>query len=171
MLALKRTVTACLMIEAMSPRWPWIFALCFCVVSGANAKCMSRPNIRAEVTIESCVAATFTASDSGLKFLEGQTLPLYEKGSTFSGTIMTVVVEKSRFYWEDSTDHRTNGFRLWTHGERLSVVVSKPVGETCPSSLPAKVMVHTSYVCCDTLPKKGICVVPDTLIPVEIAEP
>ena len=77
---------------------------------------------------------------------------------------------KEPFAGGDSSLSQQPGFQLWSRGEWLCVLVSKTVGETCPWSLPAKVMVQTSYVCYDTLPKIGICVVPDTLIPVEIAD-
>ena len=119
------------------------------LVNAAQAKCVNHPEIRATATVEACVAVTFGASDSKFNFGGDQLFSLYKPGDSLSGTLLTVTVKTSRFIWNDSLGHWSNGTHLWVKGENRSLFVRTPVADACPQVLPVVVTVQTQRVCCD----------------------
>jgi hypothetical protein len=125
------------------------------LVNAANAQCFNQPAMRATVTVEACVAATFGATDAmftyGPKYtIAGtDTWPMYKAGDTLSGTLLTVSVKISRFIWPEHSSHWTNGAHHWAKGEIHSLFVQNAPADTCPHVIPAEITVQTQPTCYD----------------------
>jgi hypothetical protein len=131
-------------------------------VHSAQAKCIHHPEIHAEVTIRSCVAATFGATDSK-STLFGDPEPMYRSGEELAGTLLTVTVKSARFTWTEAMGHSTNGVHLWKSGEMRALFVRESPSSVCAHVLPAEVDVQTQRVCCDTIPGTWECLLPGTI--------
>jgi hypothetical protein len=153
----------------MHQRLFWTFLLSLVLVSGSYSKCIFAPVLRANVHVQSCVAVTFAPSDMTLDFGGGRTGRLYEPGATFSGTLLSVRVTESHFVWETGEIHRTNNFQPWKHGEGQTLFIALPVDQVCPPNFEGTLVVETERDCCDVLPVKGKCLVPDTIVSVRLS--
>ena len=125
------------------------------LITPANAQCSHQPAIRATVTVEGCVTASFGATDAMFTFgpkyaIAGtDTWPMYKAGDTISGTLLTVSVKTSRFIWPEHSSQWTNGAHLWAKGESHSLFVQNAPADTCPHVIPAEVTVQTQPTCYD----------------------
>jgi hypothetical protein len=130
--------------------------------SAVHAKCIERPNYRARVTVMSCVAATFAASDVSIALFPGEKVPNYEKGAKIFGTFLAIEVISSSLEWGENS-YRDAEFKPWSKGALRSIFVAKPPAETCPSHMPSEIAILTKFECCDTAPEKGLCLVPKSV--------
>jgi hypothetical protein len=127
-----------------------------------EAKCIHHPEIRALVTVEGCVMATFSASDTKTTFF-GDPERKYRAGETLSGTLLTVSVKSAHFTWSEAMGHAVNGVHLWTKGETHSLFIKAAPSAVCPDVLPADLVVQTQRVCCDTVPGTWECLLPESI--------
>jgi hypothetical protein len=141
----------------------WIPVIFAVAANDGVAQCVTRPNIRADVLVQSCVAVTFAPSNLRIEVPDGPQLPWYKPGGDYSGTLLAVVVISSRFDWEKGAKHIANGAHRWARGDRLSFFVDKPTSETCPATRGKPITVRTDYYCCDTWPVEGKCLVPESI--------
>jgi hypothetical protein len=151
-----------------------VVTLSVSLVNSVQAKCIYHPEIRAEVAIHGCVAATFGATDAK-SALFGHPEPMYRSGEALPGTLLTVSVKTAKFTWDEAMGHSINGVHLWKKGEIQTLFVKEPPTSVCPHILPADVEVQTQRVCCDTIPGTWECLLPRnislaTLILVEPAK-
>ena len=132
-------------------------SICF-VSTNCLAKCAdfdSNVHIQAEVQVWHCVAATFGAVDA--RFYDFG--PLYTPGASFSGTVLNVRIQQSHIVRDDPKNHATSP-KPWKPGEMLTVFVADSSTQVCPASIPSNLTITTREICCDTLPKKDVCLVP-----------
>jgi hypothetical protein len=138
----------------------------------ASARCAYHPETLATVTVQSCVAVTFGATDSkwtwGPQYsLNGEdTWPMYRAGDNLSGTLLTVSVKKSRFIFTDG--HWRNGTHRWAKGEIRNLFLKEDAAKVCPAVLPTDITVQTQLVCCDTFPGWSGCLLPRNIALVKI---
>jgi hypothetical protein len=133
------------------------------VEQSAQARCISRPQIRAEVAIEGCVAVTFGSSHSHseIEFAPNRRPQLYKEGASYSGVFLIVDVKTSiPVSREDASADDLGG---WVAGARKGVFVGGSVDQVCPATLGEIVTVTTDPRCCDMLPLEGRCLVPSTV--------
>jgi hypothetical protein len=147
----------------MRHRSVWIFVLLVAVVNSSAAKCIFAPKLRSSVTVGSCVGVTFEPSDLGAEFGVGRIGPWYTKGSSYSGTLLSVRVKDSRFVYAKGERHDANGFKPWANGKIMTLFVAAPVHEACPKLYGDVIVVETDRYCCDVLPNKDGCLVPDSI--------
>jgi hypothetical protein len=145
-----------------------LLILSIAVANSVTAKCMFAPKIRGSVSVESCVGVTFEPGEMGIDFGGGRIGPWYAKGSSYSGTLLSVQVKESHFVWDDGERHRTNGFKPWVKGKILTLFVAAPVGEVCPRLYGDVIAVETDGYCCDVLPVKDRCLVPGSIPAVHV---
>jgi hypothetical protein len=146
----------------------WVPVLFAVATNDGVAKCVSRPNIRADVLVQSCVAVTFGPSNLREEVPDGPPLPWYKPGLSYSGSLLAAVVISSHFDWGDGAKHITNGAHLWTRGDMLSFFVDKPPSEACPAIRNKPITIETDYDCCDTWPVEGKCLVPQSIMRVSV---
>lgn len=137
-----------------------------CLANFTEAKCVQHPEIRATVTVEACVGASFAASHSKIQVGAGEPWALYKEGDSISGTLITVSVQASHFVWTNSSERSTNGWQNWSKGQLRSLFVRAPSVEVCPKVLPATVAVQTEQICCDS--SGWECLLPRTVALVNI---
>jgi hypothetical protein len=145
------------------------FLLSVALVHSNYAKCILAPVQRANVNVQACVAVTFAPSDITLDFGGGRTGRLYEPGASYSGALLSVRVAESHFVWDAGEQHRTNGFHAWKPGQGQTLFLAIPVDQACPTNYGGSLTVDTDRDCCDVLPVKGKCLVPDTIISVHLS--
>jgi hypothetical protein len=146
----------------------WVPVLFAVAANDVFAQCVSRPNIRANILVQSCVAVTFEPSNLRVEVLDGPPLAWYKPGRSYSGTLLAAVVISSHFDWGVGAKHITNGAHLWTRGAMLSLFVDKPASEACPDTRNKSITIETKYDCCDTWPVEGKCLVPESIMPVSV---
>jgi hypothetical protein len=139
-----------------------VATLSISLVNSVQAKCIYHPEIRAGVTIQGCVAATFGATDAK-SALFGDPEPMYRSGEALPGTLLTVSVKTAKFTWSEAMGHSVNGMHLWKKGEMQTLFVRDSPTNVCPHVLPADVEVQTQRVCCDTIPGTWECLLPRTM--------
>src|SRR4030095_5649705 len=111
----------------------------YLVASAAvHTKCIDRPNYRARVTVMSCVAATFGASDVSIAPFPGERVRNYEKGAKIAGTFLVIEVISRSLVWGENS-YRDAEFKPWAKGARRSIFVAKSPAETCPSQMPSEI--------------------------------
>jgi hypothetical protein len=139
--------------------------LSLCLVNSAQAKCAYHAEVLASVTVQTCVAVSFSASDSQYNFGFTDSGPerMYRAGATLSGTLLTVSVKTSRLVWAVDIPHYVGGTQLWAKGDFRSLFVQSPSSDVCPHILPADVSVQTQPTCCDTAPGAWECLLPGTI--------
>ena len=147
-----------------------VATLSIALVNSAQAKCIYHPEIRAGVTIQGCVAATFGATDAK-SGLFGDPEPMYRSGETLPGTLLTVSVKTAKFTWSEAMGHSVNGAHVWKKGEIQTLFVKGAPTSVCPEVLPADVEVQTQRVCCDTIPGTWECLLPRTISLVTLISP
>lgn len=125
---------------------------------------------RAKVVVRSCVAVTFAPSDLSLDFPEGRSGRYYEQGTNYSGSLLSVGVVESKYVWDAGEKHTTNGFRLWKKNESLTLFVALPVDQACPAKFNETITVDTDRYCCDVLPVRARCLLPDSIVPVFLSK-
>jgi hypothetical protein len=133
------------------------------LVSNGSAKCIFAPTLRANVSVHSCVAVTFQPSDLGIEIVKGNTSRLYQDGSSYSGTLLSVTVKSSRFVWDVGEKHETNGFHVWTPRESRTLFIAKSADVVCPAKYNDTITVETDRYCCDVLPLREKCLVPGSV--------
>jgi hypothetical protein len=106
---------------------------------------VSRPDIRANVVVQSCLAVTFGSSGARWKVAENETQPLYSVGSSYSGTFLSVVANSSQVVWHEGQSHTANGIHVWARGEKLSLFIAKPVEDVCPTPIGEQLTVETEF--------------------------
>jgi hypothetical protein len=134
----------------------------FSLAKPVEAKCIHHPEIRALVSVEGCVAATFSASDAKTKFF-GDPERKYRAGETLAGTLLTVSVQSAHFTWDEAMGHAVNGVHLWTKGETHSLFIRAAPSAVCPDVLPADLIIQTQRMCCDTVPGTWECLLPGSM--------
>jgi hypothetical protein len=128
------------------------------VSTDCSAKCAQYDpyvHIQADVQVWACIASTFAAVDT--QFYDWG--PLYEHGGSLSGTVLSIEVQRSHVV-RDRPEDRGRSAHPWQPGVLLTVFVAESAGHVCPGSLPSKLTIITREECCDTLPKRGECLVP-----------
>jgi len=135
------------------------------VVNSASAKCAYHAEVLAAVTVQTCVAVKFSASDSKYNdgFPDSAPSRMYDAGATLSGTLLTVSVKTSKLVWTADTPHFIGGTRLWAKGDFRSLFVQSAPSEVCPHVLPTEVTVRTQPTCCDMTPGGWECLLPGTI--------
>jgi hypothetical protein len=126
------------------------------------------PEIEATVLISSCAAATFAPSNSSSGTSSGEPARLYLERESYSGTVLGAVVESAHLTGDRSRGYRSAMAGTWRKGASETLFVPRPVDAVCPDKLPVELTVQTARACCDELPLRGQCLVPDTIIPVTI---
>jgi hypothetical protein len=147
-----------------------IAALSVSLINSIEAKCIYHPEIRANVTMNACVAASFGATDVKSAFF-GALEPMYRPGETLSGTLITVSVKTAKFNWSEAMGHSINGVHLWQKGETQTLFVRGAPANICPQVLPTDTVVQTQPVCCDTVPGSWECLLPGTISLVTLVSP
>jgi hypothetical protein len=133
----------------------------FSIEQNANAMCVYDPPIRADVTIDGCLAVAFSSSHLQLDF-GPKSAPLYKDGETYSGTFLRVTVKSSAF-----VSQKDGQGPPWAAGDREGLFVDGPPDQVCPSQLSSEVVtVTTRSRCCDQLPMDGSCLVPIPIVTV-----
>jgi hypothetical protein len=156
----------------MNRRAIYTAALSVSLVNSVEAKCINHPEILANVTINACVAATFSATDAKYALFGAPApLPRYEPGGTLSGTLLTVSVKTAKFTWSEAMGHSINGVHLWLKGETRSLFVRDTPANACPKVLPTDAVVQTQRVCCDVVPGGWECLLPGTISLVTLVTP
>jgi hypothetical protein len=131
-----------------------------------EARCISPPpQVRAEVAIEGCLAVTFGSSHSQVEWFPKPT-PLYKEGASYSGVFLIVDVKTSTLLPREADPDGATYLSQWATGTRKEVFVRGSVDEVCPATLYKTVTVTTDpgWLCCDTLPWEGRCLVPSTVV-------
>jgi hypothetical protein len=132
----------------------------FTIAQDALARCVYDPPIRADVTIDGCVAVTFSSSQSQVDF-GSRAASLYKEGASYSGTFLLVTVKSSAFVSQE--DGPGKG-QPWSTGDFKGLFVHSPADEVCPVKLSQEIVtVTTESRCCDVLPFAGSCLVPLTV--------
>jgi hypothetical protein len=127
----------------------------------ASAMCVFVPPIRADVTIDGCLAVAFSSSHSQLDVGAGSA-PVYRDGASYSGTFLRVTIKSSAY-----VSQKDGQGPPWAAGDRQSLFVHGPPDLVCPSQLSADVVtVTTEARCCDQLPIDGSCLVPIPIVTV-----
>jgi hypothetical protein len=72
-------------------------------------------------------------------------------------------VKESRFVYAKGERHDANGFKPWVSGKIMTLFVAAPVNEACPKLYGDVIVVETDSYCCDVLPNKDSCLVPDSI--------
>jgi hypothetical protein len=137
----------------------------------AQARCIYRPQVRAGVAIEGCVAVTFGSSHSHaqFEFVPNRPTTLYKEGASYSGVFLIVDVKSSTLVSPE--DASSDELGEWASGARKGVFVSGSVEQVCPATLGEIVTVTTDPgFCCDMLPWEGRCLVPSTVEIVTVAK-
>ena len=150
-------------VNPVPQRSLWTLALVVVMAGDGNAKCLHVPNLRADVYIESCLSVRFGASAAHRKVAEDLLEPMYERGSSLSGTFLSVVVKESHFFWPAGAAHDTNGSHPWMKRERRSLFVERPPDQVCPTAIAEPIAIETESLCCDTTPQADMCLLPDTV--------
>jgi len=156
----------------MTLRAIYVTILSAALVQSAQARCAYHPEILATVTVRGCVAVTFGATDSKWTWgpehaLNGvDTWPMYRAGDKLSGTLLTVIVKKSRFIWADG--RTPNDARLWAKGESRNLFLQEDPTDVCPAVLPTDTTVQSQPVCCDTAPGGWECLLPRNIALVKV---
>jgi hypothetical protein len=104
-----------------------------------------------------------------LDFPEGRSGRFYEQGTNYSGSLLSVSVVENKYVWDAGEEHQTTGFHLWKKGENLTLFVALPVDQACPAKFNEMITVDTDRNCCDVLPVRARCLVPDTVVTVSLA--
>jgi hypothetical protein len=143
-------------------------ALLFGAVNVSVGKCPSTPVVTATVVISSCAAATFAPGNASYGPSSADPGRLDLERESFSGTVMSAVVRSARFTGDRSYEHRMDAAELWRKGASATLFVARPVDGVCPDKLPVEIAVQTARKCCDVLPLRGQCLIPDSIIPVTI---
>jgi hypothetical protein len=132
----------------------------------AEARCIAPPpQVRAQVTVRSCVAAAFGSSHTQIEWPPKGFVPLYKAGASYSGVILVVGVKTSTLTAQ-SNDHDDVAYlREWTAGLTKELFVEGTVDEVCPRVVYGTITVTTDpgWLCCDTLPWEGRCLIPSTV--------
>jgi hypothetical protein len=138
------------------------------LINEGEARCLAEPTVSAEVLVQTCLAVTFAAPDSTtLAGANDRTASPYKKGTTYSGTYLNVVVNKSTVVPEENEPE--DNAQAWPQGDRKGLFVSQPAGDVCPKALNSVITVSTLPFCCDWIPWEGSCMVPSTVQKVKIA--
>jgi hypothetical protein len=153
----------------MHHRYCWTLFLSLALVNASYSKCIFAPMQHANVHVLSCVAVKFGPSDMTLDFGGGRRGRLYAPGSSYSGTLLSVSVNDSHFVWKEGEQHRTNGFHSWKHRENQTLFLALPVDQVCPANFDQTLSVDSDRDCCDVLPVRGKCLVPDTIVSVHLS--
>jgi hypothetical protein len=141
------------------------------VVNTASAKCVASAHVKSNVTINQCVGIAVTAGPSSIGWFENTRPPLYQAGSSISGTLLSVNVEKSVIDPSSKSNTFEGSTEPWRAGENRALFVHGSAADVCPPVLPESSVVRTVNECCDVLPYDGICLVPAALDHVEIVSP
>jgi hypothetical protein len=156
----------------MTVRAIFLSALGVSLVNSASAKCAYHAEVLAAVTVHTCIAVKFGASDSKYTYFpDSDPSRMYKVGESLSGTLLTVSVKTSRFVWTADTPHFVGGTRLWAKGDFRSVFVQGAPSEVCPQVLPIDATVQTQPTCCDTTPGGWECLLPGTISLVTLSAP
>ncbi len=150
--------------RALSLAASTVFAALLCGV--ALADCAQPPDIRATVKVRSCVAVTFGASDVSMDSYAPNSRE-YEAGAKVSGTLLSVEVVTSDIRGGDPRA-RNYYLQTWSKGHSLNLFVSDPPARACPAVLYGTETVTVIPDCCDVYPLKGLCLVPDSIVRVEL---
>ncbi len=125
------------------------------------AKCSYFPLIDAEVAFNECQDVKFQSSISKIDWFPNVP-PTYiqEQGESISGTLIVGKILKSRF------EERSRKFKIprtWKVGETTMLFLQDEAKNICPNIFPGKIKVKSSGRCCDVLPYRGECIIPDTI--------
>jgi hypothetical protein len=154
----------------MTVRAVFLTAAGIALANSASAKCAYHAEVLAAVTVRTCVAVNFGASDSNYVYFPGDDPSrMYRAGASLSGTLLTVSVKTSKLVWPVDTPHFVGGTRLWAKGDFRAVFVQAAASEICPHVLPIDATVQTQHTCCDTTPGGADCLLPGTISPVTLS--
>jgi hypothetical protein len=146
------------------------FLICAVAVTGffdeaAEARCIGPPpQVRAQVTVGSCVAATFGSSHIQMAFPPKGLIPLYKLDASYSGVILVVEVKTSELATQSNDPDDVAYLREWAAGLRKELFVRGSIDEVCPPAVYGTITVTTDdgWLCCDRLPWEGRCLIPST---------
>ena len=138
------------------------------VETTAEARCIAPPpQVRADVTVGSCVSVTFGSSHIQIEWPPPpkRLVPLYTADASYSGVILVVHVKTSALASQENDPDDAAYLREWAAGATKEVFVSGSIDQVCPTTLYGTLTVTTDpgWLCCDTLPWDGRCLVPSTM--------
>lgn len=132
----------------------------------AAARCIAPPpQVRADVTVGSCVSVTFGSSHSQIPFPPKGLIPLYKAGARYSGVILVAQVKTSALAAQSNDPDDVAYLREWATGVTKELFVQGSIDEVCPPAVYRTLTVTTDpgWLCCDVLPWEGRCLVPSTM--------
>jgi hypothetical protein len=135
------------------------------VAEVSEARCIAPPpQVRAQVTVRSCVAATFGSSRTQIQFPPKGLIPLYKAGARYSGVILVVEVRTSALAAQSKDPDDAAYLRDWAAGLTKELFVQGSIDAVCPPAVYGTITVTTDpgWLCCDTLPWDGRCLIPST---------
>ena len=133
----------------------------------AEARCIAPPpQVRADVTVGSCVSVTFGSSQIQMEWPPPpkRLVPLYKAGASYSGVILVVHVKTSTLASKANDPDDLTYLREWAAGDTKELFVRGSIDQICSTTLYGTLTVTTDpgRFCCDTLPWEGRCLVPST---------
>ena len=133
----------------------------------AEARCIAPPpQVRAEVTVRSCVSVTFGSSHIQIEWPPPpeRLVPLYKADASYSGVILVVQVKTSALASPENDPDDVAYLREWAAGASKELFVRGSIDQVCPTTLYGTLTVTTDpgWFCCDVLPWEGRCLVPST---------
>jgi hypothetical protein len=151
---MKKLITSCL-------------ALAIIAQGQSFAKCANYPldsHVEADVKVFSCVSATLGGSDATFYSLG----PMYPSDLSISGSLLGIRVTRSRIVQDDIKPKWGYDARRWKVDTAMTLFVHAPTDQVCPKDLPSTLTVIYREKCCDTLPMRGMCIVPGAIYVVEL---
>jgi hypothetical protein len=138
----------------MNNRYAVVIGLVALIWQDAFARCISAPDVKAEVTVFSCSKVTF------------ENIQIHH--DPISGAFLDVSVAKSEVAPGNPDFPRGNGPAPWKKGENRGLFVAGAADEICRRAMarpwPHSLSVYAPFRCCDF----GQCDVPHTITPVSI---
>jgi hypothetical protein len=132
----------------------------------AAARCIAPPpQVRADVTVLSCVSVTFGSSHIQINWPPEGLVPLYKAGASYSGVIVVAQVKTSTLASRETDPDDAAYLReKWTAGSLKELFVHDSMDRVCRTALYGTLAVTTDpgWMCCDMLPWEGRCLVPWT---------
>lgn len=140
----------------------------FCLIDVCDAKCEYGATITAKIEIEKCQGVRFDASPSKYNWFPGDAVNIHQQGETIVGTLLVGKVKSTTF------SEKKSGSKIpdsWKAGSTKTLFFDRESKEACPKILPSTYQVQPSGRCCDVLPFRGECLVPNTIGVIKSMEP
>jgi hypothetical protein len=93
----------------------------------------------------------------------GRRVPLYDPADTYTGVLLSAVVEASQFVWWFPPPHPEHGLKGWTKGEFRPLFINGSAESLCAGTFPRQMTLISDPQCCDTVTMKRQCLVPGSI--------